>query len=166
MPKAPVARAVDVVRTSQRHFEAYLREQGMRKTEQRRVLLDHIFGFSYHQHFDADQLIAQLPVRGKPGYVSRTTVYRALAEFVDAGLLRKLELDGRAVYEPAQGCRQHDHLYCERCQRLFEFQNEDFVKACDRVAEKQAFRITGRRILIYGICGQCGKSSNGHADEA
>jgi MFS family permease len=60
------------------------------------VLVEHIF--SHHEHFDADQLIAQLPAKGADGYVSRPTVYRTLTEFVDAGLLRKFELNGRAVY--------------------------------------------------------------------
>ena len=156
MARAPKVGAVHVTQTPRQHFEAYLQKQGMRKTEQRRVLVEHIF--SYHRHFDADQLIGQLPARGEPGHVSRPTVYRALAEFVDAGLLRRLELDGRAVYEPAHGYQPHDHLYCEHCHRLFEFQNEDLVAACDRVAQKQGFHVVGRRIIIYGVCKQCATS--------
>ena len=69
----------------------------MRNTEQRRILVEHVF--NRHDHFDADQLMEQLPRRGEAGHVSRPTVYRTLNEFVDAGLLRKFELDGRAVYE-------------------------------------------------------------------
>ena len=41
------------------------------------MLLEHIF--RRHQHFDADQLIEQLPSKGKPGHVSRPTVYRVLS---------------------------------------------------------------------------------------
>ena len=55
-------------------------------TQQRLSLVDHVF--SRHEHFDADQLMEQLPGSGQPGHVSRPTVYRTLGEFVDAGLLR------------------------------------------------------------------------------
>jgi Fur family ferric uptake transcriptional regulator len=153
MVKTPPAANADALPTPYELFEVYLQRRGMRNTEQRRVLVEHIF--SYHQHFDADQLIAQLPAKGKKGYVSRPTVYRALAEFVDAGLLRRIELDGRAVYEPAHGYQQHDHLYCQQCHRLFEFQNAALVSLCDRVAQEQQFQVTGRRIMIYGVCGPC-----------
>jgi len=155
MAKHPLVEGVDVGETPRQLFEVYLQRRGMRNTEQRRVLVQHIF--SYHQHFDADQLIDQLPSKGKKGYVSRPTVYRALGEFVDSGLLRRIELDGRAVYEPTHGYQQHDHLYCQQCRRLFEFQSTALVTLCDRVAQEQQFQVTGRRILIYGICGQCAK---------
>jgi Fur family ferric uptake transcriptional regulator len=153
MSKHSIVEGVDVGQTPWQLFEVYLQSRGMRNTEQRRLLVQHIF--SYHQHFDADQLIDQLPSRGKKGHVSRPTVYRALAEFVDAGLLRRIELDGRAVYEPAHGYQQHDHLYCQQCRRLYEFQSTALVALCDRVALEQQFQVTGRRILIYGICGRC-----------
>lgn len=141
----------------QQRFQEYLQSRGMRSTEQRRILLAHIF--AHHQHFDADQLLAQLPRQGQPGYVSRPTVYRTLAEFVDAGLLRKFELDGRAVYEHDYGYPQHDHLYCSRCRRLFEFESDELLTLANRVAQEQQFHAAGHRFLVYGLCAQCAKSS-------
>jgi Fur family ferric uptake transcriptional regulator len=128
----------------------------MRNTEQRRFLVDHIF--SHHEHFDADQLIAQLPPKGQTWYVSRPTVYRTLAEFVDAGLLRKFELNGRAVYEHDYGYPQHDHLYCKQCQRLFEFQSDELLQLRNHVAREHRFRVSGHRLIIYGVCEQCTKA--------
>jgi Fur family ferric uptake transcriptional regulator len=147
---------VQVSLTPLERFEEYLQSRGMRNTEQRRILVDHIF--SQHQHFDADQLIAQLPAKGKPGYVSRPTVYRTLAEFVDAGLLRKFELDGRAVYEHDYGYPQHDHLYCKECQKLIEFKSDELVELRSRVAREHGFRVSGHRLIVYGICEDCAKS--------
>ncbi|MHB9081769.1 MAG: Fur family transcriptional regulator [Pirellulaceae bacterium] len=153
MAKALLKDSANGSQTPQQRLRDYIQSRGMRNTEQRRVLLDHIF--RCHQHFDADQLMEQLPLKGKPGHVSRPTVYRALSEFVDAGLLRRFELDGCAVYEPAHGYEQHDHLYCEQCHQLLEFQSDDLVTSCERVARKQRFRVSGRRIVLYGICAQC-----------
>jgi len=137
-------------------FEEYLQSRQMRVTEQRKILVEQIF--SHHEHFDADMLIAQLPRKDEPGYVSRPTVYRTLSEFVDAGLLRKFELEGRAVYEHDYGYPQHDHLYCEECQKLLEFQNEELLQLRDRVGRQHKFRVTGHRLIINGICDECMKS--------
>ncbi len=147
---------VQVTLTPQQRFAEYLQSRGMRNTEQRRILIEHVF--SHHQHFDADQLIAQLPAKGDPRYVSRPTVYRTLAEFVDAGLLRRFELDGRGVYEHDYGYPQHDHLYCKQCQRLFEFKSDDLVELRDRVAREQNFRVSGHRLIVHGVCAECGNT--------
>lgn len=147
--------SVTVSSSPQERFEEYLQSRGMRNTEQRRVLLDCVF--AEHEHFDADALIEKLPRRGEKGYVSRPTVYRTLTEFVDAGLLRKLELDGRAVYEHDYGYPQHDHLYCEKCERLLEFQNNDVVEKLKEIAAEYRFQIKRHRLVIHGICEDCRK---------
>jgi Fur family transcriptional regulator, ferric uptake regulator len=157
MPHTKSLGAVPVAMTPRQRFEEYLQHRGMRNTEQRRTLVEHIF--AHHQHFDADQLIEQLPAKGEPGYVSRPTVYRTLAEFVDAGLLRKFELAGRAVYEHDYGYPQHDHLYCTQCHRLFEFETDELGTLLTRVAHEQGFQVRGHRLLVHGICAECGASA-------
>ena len=144
---------VPVALSPRQRFEEYLQSRRMRNTAQRRIWVEHIF--SHHEHFDADQLIAQLPRRGSPGYVSRPTVYRTLAEFVDAGLLRKFELRGRAVYEHDYGYPQHDHLFCTQCQKLFEFESAELLDLRNRVAREHQFRVLGHRLIVHGVCAAC-----------
>jgi len=134
-------------------FEEFLQIRGMRNTAQRRLLLDHVY--QKHEHFDVDQLIEQLPGKGQAGYVSRPTIYRTLAEFVDAGLLRKIELDGRSVFEHDYGYPQHDHLYCSQCQQLIEFKNDDMEGIRQRVAEQHGFQVVSHRLIITGVCQLC-----------
>ena len=149
--------SVKVALSPQERFEEYLQSRGMRNTQQRRILLERVF--SEHDHFDADQLIARLPQKGEPGYVSRPTVYRTLNEFVDAGLLRRFELDGRAVYEHDYGYPQHDHLYCTRCRKLIEFGAEQLLKLREAVAKEHRFRVSGHRLIIFGVCHACARRS-------
>jgi Fur family ferric uptake transcriptional regulator len=145
--------SVEVALSPLERFEEYLQSRGMRMTKPRRMLLEHVF--SRHEHFDADTLIEQLPGHGEAGYVGRATVYRTLAEFVEAGLLREFQLDGRAVYEHDYGYPQHDHLYCKECQKLFEFQSEELLSLRDAVAQEHRFRVTGHRFIITGVCAEC-----------
>ena len=148
---------VPVSQSPLKRFERYLQNRGMRMTQQRRLLLDHVF--SRHQHFDADTLIEQLPESGRKGYVSRPTVYRTLSEFVDAGLLRKMQLGSRAVYEHDYGYPQHDHLFCVACRRLIEFQSDDLLALRAAVAGEHGFQVSGHRLIITGFCESCRPTS-------
>ncbi|HMP80740.1 MAG TPA: transcriptional repressor, partial [Pirellulaceae bacterium] len=101
------------------------------------------------------QLLAQLPRRGQSGYVSRPTVYRTLAEFVDAGLLRKLELGGRSVYEHDYGYPPHDHMHCQQCGRLYEFQSDELGELVADIARLNGFVQAGHKLIIEGTCREC-----------
>ncbi|MBI2479255.1 MAG: transcriptional repressor [Planctomycetia bacterium] len=144
---------VEVSLSPLQRFEEYLQSRGMRMTKPRRSVLEHVF--ARHEHFDADTLIDQLPSHGKEGYVGRATVYRTLKEFVDAGLLREFQLDGRAVYEHDYGYPQHDHLYCQECQQLIEFKSDELLELRENVARRSNFRVTGHRFIITGVCEKC-----------
>ena len=148
--------AVEVSLTPQQRFEEYLQSRRKRITESRRLLVNHIF--SHHEHFDADALIEQLPSKNETGYVSRATVFRTLTELVEAGLLRKMNLGGRAVFEHDYGYPQHDHLHCTKCDRLIEFQSDDLRTLREAVAREHQFRVTGHRLIISGICGDCARA--------
>ncbi len=147
---------IEVAQSPLERLEEYLQSKGKRNTEQRRILIEQVF--AQHDHFDADALIDKLPRKGQSGYVSRPTVYRTLNEFVDAGLLRRFELDGRSVYEHDYGYPQHDHLYCQKCEELIEFRSEELIELRDAVARDQQFRVTGHRFIISGVCDKCARS--------
>lgn len=144
---------VEVSSSPQDRFSEFLQSKGKRITQQRRILIDYIF--ERHDHFDAEELIYNLASVPEGNKVSRPTVYRTLNELVDAGLLRRMNLTGRAVYEPDYGYPQHDHLHCTICDRLIEFQSSELKSLRDAVADKHAFRVTGHRLIISGICSEC-----------
>jgi len=133
-----------------------LQTRGLRQTSQRKFLIDAVF--QEHDHFDADELIDRLPRRGQKNYVSSATVYRTLQWFVDAGLLKSFQLDGRTVYEFDYGYPQHDHLYCTQCRQLFEFSSDEVAKIRDDVASELGFRVTSHRMIIQGVCRNCTKN--------
>jgi Fur family ferric uptake transcriptional regulator len=143
--------SVDVALTPLERYEEYVQSRGKRMTRPKKQLLEHVF--SRHEHFDAETLIDNLPAESKS--IGRATVYRALAEFVDAGLLKEFQLDGRAVYEHDYGYPQHDHLYCQECQKLIEFQSDELLALRESVARDSNFRVSGHRFIITGICEDC-----------
>lgn len=134
-------------------FEEYLQSRGKRVTQQRRFLVDQVF--QRHEHFDADDLLADLRRLGAERKVSRPTVYRTLAELVEAGLLRKMSLGGRSVYEHDYGYPQHDHLHCQACNKLIEFKSDQIAAIRDAVAREHDFHVNGHRLIISGTCADC-----------
>ncbi len=148
--------SVEVASTPMQRFEEYLQSRAKRMTQQRRRIVEHVF--QQHAHFDADDLIDQMQ-KTAGGKVSRPTVYRTLGELVDAGLLVKMTLRGRAVYEHDYGYPSHDHLYCMKCDSLIEFHSKEIEAIRDAVAEAQNFRVTGHRLIISGICEECSRAA-------
>ncbi|QGJ69472.1 Ferric uptake regulation protein FUR [Planctomycetales bacterium 10988] len=144
---------VKVSSTPTERFEEFLQSRGMRITRQRKAIVEEIF--SQHEHFDAEVLLGRLQEGEQDVKVSRPTVYRTLNELEEAGLLRKMVLGGRSVYEHDYGYPQHDHLYCERCGDLIEFQTNQIDALREEVAKAHGFRVTGHRMIIFGVCQSC-----------
>ena len=147
---------VHVALSPQDRFEEYLQSRGKRITQQRRVLVDHVF--ERHDHFDADELIASLHQKPEGKDVSRPTVYRTLNELTEAGLLRKMKLRGRAVYEHDYRYPPHDHPYCQVCEKLIEFHSDELAELRDAVAREHNFRVTSHRFTVFGICRECSRT--------
>jgi len=145
--------AVAVSQSPEDKFREYLasRARPQRYTGQQRDLVHYIF--SRHNHFDADQLIDDMKRAGFT--VSRATVYRTLAKLVDAGLLRRLELGPRTHYEHDYGYPQHEHLHCDECGQMIEFQAPAIEAAIQEVCRQHHFRASGHTFVIHGACADC-----------
>jgi len=145
--------AVAVSQTPEDKFREYLasRETPQRFTDQQRELLAHVF--ARHSHFHAEELIDNLKNAGKS--VSRATVYRTLSKLVDAGLLRRIELGERTVFDHDYGYPAHDHLVCEQCHSMTEFQSEELEALLEKVASLNRFRPAGHTLVIRGVCAAC-----------
>jgi Fur family ferric uptake transcriptional regulator len=145
--------AIAVSQTPEDRFREYLasRQKPQRFTEQQRELLEHVF--ARHSHFDVKQLIENLKSAGK--HVSRATVYRTLSTLVDAGLLRRIELGSRTVFDHDYGYPAHDHLVCEECGTMIEFQSEKLDQALQELVGQYQFRASGRSLVIRGACAEC-----------
>ena len=146
-------RSVQVKLPPAESFGQFLQRRGKRITQQRRLIVETVF--SHHDHFDADQLIDHLQELITRRKVSRPTVYRTLAELVEAGMLRKMSLGGRSVYEHDYGYPSHDHLYCQVCNKLIEFHSNDLEQIRNAVAAEHQFQVLGHRMFVTGVCVDC-----------
>lgn len=147
---------VEVGQSPENKFREYLssRAKPQRFTEQQRDMVRFIY--SRHNHFDADQLIDDMKHAGF--HVSRATIYRTLTKLVDAGLLRRLEVGPRTFFEHDYGYPQHEHLYCQQCQKMIEFQDPALESLIRGVCDQHGFHPSGHTFIIRGLCAECNRS--------
>jgi len=135
-----------------RQFLDFLRQQGMRVTQERLVLFDEIF--SRHGHIDAEDLLAGLQQQGRK--ISRATVYRNLDLLVDCGLVRKYRLGrNRFLFEHVHSGQQHDHLVCAECGRVVEFVSPGIAALQNEICRAHGFAPDHHTLQILGLCRSC-----------
>ncbi len=148
--------AVEVSQSPEEKFREYLasRPRAQRYTNQQRDMVKYIF--SKHNHFDAEELIDEMKAEGFQ--VSRATVYRTLNKLVDAGLLRRINLGERTVFEHDYGYAQHDHLHCEKCDAMIEFHDPKIEELIRSVSSQYGFHFTGHTFVVRGLCAMCNRA--------
>lgn len=93
-----------------------VREAGLRPTRQRVALADLLFAKG-DRHLSAEELHEEALAAGVP--VSLATVYNALHQFTQAGLLRILAVEGSKTYFDTN-TSDHHHFYIEGENRIFD----------------------------------------------
>lgn len=148
--------ALDVTISPVEKLREFLGTRSRRLTQEKALIVEEVF--ASHEHFDADQLITRMTSRKDVNRVSRATVYRTLTDLEDAGLIRKVaHINDRKVYEHDYGYPQHDHLICNRCGTMIEFENAPISALLEEVAVSHGFRMDGHRLEVSGLCKECCK---------
>ena len=124
---------------------------GERVTRQR-LLVANALGVAGRQ-LTAEQLYRSLR-RQVPG-IGRATVFRTLETLVDAGVARRLELDGHVYAYVACLPEHHHHLACTRCGRVEEIDEAYVTPIAQRLAADLGFEIDDARLDFYGRCATC-----------
>ena len=124
---------------------------GERVTRQRLLVADALAGSG--RRLTADQLYRALR-RREPG-IGRATVFRTLETLVEAGVARRLELDGHVYAYVACLPAHHHHIACTRCGRVEEIDEAYVAPIIGRLAEEMGFEIDDARLDFYGRCATC-----------
>lgn len=131
-------------------IDALLHLKGLRRTTQRDVIIRAAFGTN--KHFTADELW-EMAKEIDPS-ASRATLYRTLAILVESGLLREIDL-GREqkCYDPNFiDSPHHNHLICQDCQRVVEFEDTHLEVLEDCITRRLGFKPTSKGVRIEGRC--------------
>jgi len=121
---------------------AQLRHAGLRPTRQRVELGRVLFARGY-RHISAEDLHAEALEAGVR--VSLATVYNALHQFTEAGLLREVTIDGSRTYFDTN-VSDHHHFFVEGEGRLIDMEEGVEIDALPRPPE--GMEITAVEVVV------------------
>jgi len=128
-----------------------MRAHGLRVTPQRLTILDAICEGGGHTTLG--EIYAR--VRARDRSIDRSTVYRALAVFLELGLVVSAELaPGETVYEIAH-LAPHHHLVCQECGREMEFDHAIAQGMFNAIAAEYGFAVRMDHLVLFGLCPDC-----------
>lgn len=116
-------------------------------------------------HFKPETLVKMLKEQGFE--VSLTTVYRNLSLLVQAGIIRRTDVDdgglkGGSRFEHVWGHVHHDHLVCSRCGKRVEFSYPAIDVLQDAVAREHGFVLERHSLELVGVCPDCARITPQH----
>ena len=132
-------------------WEDVLRRAGYRATRQRGVVLDAICAGGGHT------TLAEIFARAsrQDRTLDRSTVYRSLKAFIDAGLVVAADTgEGEMAYEVRRP-EPHHHLVCRQCGWEQEIDASVLEGMGDRIEAQHSFTVVTDHLVLFGICARC-----------
>ena len=130
-----------------------LEKHHIRASLPRREILDVVQSFK-KRHFSVEDILVRLKKKKSP--VSRASAYRVVNVLAATGFLNSLDLgQGYQMYEVAAANRHHDHLYCMRCGRIWEFHEQVIEDLQEKVCARSGFTPREHSLRIIGVCKKC-----------
>ena len=130
-----------------------LKSMGLKATIPRLKILE-LFDKAEVRHLTADDVYRMLLAENLD--IGLATVYRALTQFEQAGLLERHHFEsGKAVFEVKAG-QHHDHLVCINCGRVEEFVDEEIERRQKKIAKGRGFVIQEHALYLYAECAKPG----------
>lgn len=144
-------RAPAVTREERQVLAEHLARNGLKRSAQREAILDAFLKTGHH--VSVEDLLKI--VRKREPEVGRTTIYRTLKLFQEAGLASELLFGGEARFEPLWKRDHHDHFVCASCREIIEFQSPEIERLQEEIAAGIGFRVESHRHHILGRCRRC-----------
>lgn len=133
-------------------FHEFIRERGLKSTRQRDDIA--AWFFAARGHRSAGEIYNE--VKAINASIGFSTVYRTMKLLCEAGLVAERHFgDGDALYENVSA--HHDHVICNSCGKIVEFENDEIEKLQRRVAEQCGFVLESHKMELYGVCPDCQK---------
>ena len=133
-----------------RTFRNKCRKANLKITPQRTIIFDALVNDKGHPTAD----IVFQRVRKKIPNISFDTVSRTLLSFVDMGLLKVVEGYGRPKRFDTD-TDSHHHFQCLKCNKIIDFCNTGFDALEVPKEIKSRFTVTGKKVVLEGLCDSC-----------
>ncbi len=136
-------------------FKEIIRENSLKFTSQREAILQTLY--ENPEHFTSENLYLLLRQKYPDINIGIATVYRTLALLEENGLVSSISLGVQGKKFEIANKPHHDHLICEVCGKIVEFENEKIEYLQEEIAQENGFALTSHLMQLYGVCRECQK---------
>lgn len=127
-----------------------LRSAGLRVTESRVAVYEALRDLP---HASADAVLAAI-VDHLPRSSSQS-VYNALGDFVDAGLVRRIEPAGRPMLFELRVEDNHHHIVCTGCGAVEDVDCAVGHAPCLAPSQQHGYTLAAAEVTYWGLCPAC-----------
>jgi Fur family peroxide stress response transcriptional regulator len=131
---------------------AHIVNNGLKVTPQRLAILKYLKENMNHPTVEKvhSELLNEYPA------MSLTTVYNTLSSFVEAGMVKELEIDPHKmrfdfIMDP------HGHFHCRVCDNVYDVMHDEMISEADlkNKKSKEGHRIDAISVNMKGVCRYC-----------
>ena len=134
-------------------FKRIIREMGLKVTHQRLAILAALT--EGRAHVTAQEVYEA--IQDDHPEIGFATVYRFLRKMTEQGFVTEVRMGGLPARYELTPRRHHDHLTCEACGKIVEFENSQIENLQAQVADQHGFKLTHHVLELYGYCSNCQK---------
>ena len=131
-------------------FNQYLKSKKHKLTKQRSLITEVFFDPKKRaDHPTVEELY--LRVKARDNNVGHATIYRTLKLLVDAGLALPNRIgEDLTRYEPEIPGEHHDHMICDNCGLIVEFEDELIERLQKEIAKRLGFKLLDHSMNLIG----------------
>lgn len=104
-------------------------------------------------HLTAEEVFQQLDPLGSA--LNRSTVYRTLERFRDAGIVSETDLGGGVRVYELLAPHPHHHMICRRCNHMLELDDSVVEPMRTAIRDRYGFEARVDHLAIWGVCAGC-----------
>ena len=129
-------------------FKKLIKDRGQRFTSQKKEIL------SVLKQKPQTVIEIYAAVNSKKRVMDKATVYRILTNFLDLGIVNKVQLNEKEARFELADSKHHHHLVCDECGTIEDIQLPEEI-LLKEVKKKSNFYIKSHSLEFYGICKHC-----------
>ncbi|MBN2870370.1 MAG: transcriptional repressor [Campylobacterales bacterium] len=142
-------------------FKQLLRDNGLKFTIQREVILETLYNSD--EHLTPEALHHLIQEKHPDLNTGIATVYRTLSLLEDSNMVTSLSFGAQGKKYELGAKDHHDHLICTKCGQITEFVDDEIEERQKKIADALGFKMQEHSMQIYGICKKCqDKSATTH----
>ncbi len=135
------------------YFKEVLKDKNLKYTLQREVVLKILY--ENDKHFTPEELHMYIKKEFPNLNIGIATIYRTLNLLEESNIITSISFGQSGKKYEIAIKPHHDHLICDVCGTIIEFEDNKIEKRQIEIAKRYGFFIKSHILQLHGICKEC-----------